>query len=174
MSSRRKHKDKVDEISQDAPDCHFVENYSRSNKTHRNFNKDSVVPFSDPSMYCENAMTGLSAHRKQSLYSTIDIKDLKFLESVPIYMRQDMRDWVIANKPLLNASPFVEHFVARILCNVKRNILSTWGAVMHGLSPKDQKLFGAFINDRASQIANDIIDLSKHQAAWYDFVFVYM
>ena len=159
-----RHKHTVN-VNSEVPTIVPADSSCKPSATNANAPKDAIIPCDDAKPYIKYGLRGLSQREQSQLFQTCTSKDLSFLESLPLYMRADIRSFIASHKELLGEREFVELLVSRIILQTKEYVESAWNPICASMSINERKLFGNVCSDWGYKLARDIINISKYVGA---------
>ena len=166
-----KEKEKPSTISADIPSIYEIDSKINTNSVFKDgirVPKDSMVQFDDYGTVTKSGLTGLSPRSQSALYEAILNKDRDFVKSLPPEIRQDLRDFVVKEKPeWLGESVFAEQFVARVAISSKENLISWFSPLMSHMTAAERAVWNEMYYHYAIDLANDIIKCSEFDSAMY-------
>ena len=159
------HHKRIVNVNKDVPPIVTTDASGKPHDDISNASRDAFLPCDDNKPYIKYGLRGLSQREQSQLFQTCTSKDLSFLESLPLYMRADIRSFIASHKELLGEREFVELLVSRIILQTKEYVESAWNPICASMSINERKLFGNVCSDWGYKLARDIINISKYVGA---------
>lgn len=129
--------------------------------------KDGMVPFTEKSKFTREGWNGYYASSQSVMVEGTQQIDERYIKSLPMNIRQDIRQWIKDHSGILNKSQFAEQLVARISVNIKDNLFKSWEPFQASLNAEEKKLYSLTHPNYGLKQANNLINLSKAEGSTY-------